>query len=171
MTTKAPAPSRPYDDLERLLNIEADERTKEPERTKERKARTGGAQYRVAAVLVWLGACFTTYLALVALQPSTPWYILAGFGVTLQATVTIIELPMWRRKGFNWLSLLVLAIDVLINAGGVFPAIARIGDTPTARMLQSGGVPSDMGALPAIALALVLGVIIAAAPEVLWQLD
>ena len=172
MTTRT-QPSTPkrsaYDDLERLLNID-EETDAQPERAPATRRRSG-LEFKFAAIAVWIGACFTTYLALAALQPDVPWWILAIAGVAIQGTVTVIELPMWRRKGFNWLSLVVLVGDVFVNAGGLFPALANVGNTPTAKMLQAGGVPADTGALPTILLALALGAIIAAAPEALWQMD
>lgn len=157
-------PGHAQRDLERLL-------AQPPARSQAALTLPAGITHgRVASVLVWIGACATTYLALAALLGDAPWYVLLGTATIIQFVFTAAERPLFRRRGRDMLSFGVLLLDIGINAGGVFPALANVGRTPTAAMLQAGGMPADAGALPAILLALFVGAIIAAAPEALWQM-
>ena len=130
---------------------------------------TRGYKYKVAAALIWLGAVYTTYLALDAIQPGTPWFIILPIAAGLQYVFTMAERPILHGK-IEVFTGAVLVIDGAINAGGLFPMLRNVGQTPTAQMIAAGGVSSDVGSLPAILLSFVFGLIIAAAPEALWKM-
>jgi hypothetical protein len=124
--------------------------------------------YKVAAVLVWFGAVYTTYLMIASLQPGTPLAIILPVAFGMQFVFTMAEKPiMTGRAGI--FTYAVFLLDALINAGGMYPALANIGRTPTAQMLASAGTPSDVGAWASVLLAIAMGCIIAVAPEALWK--
>jgi hypothetical protein len=124
---------------------------------------------KIAAVLVWFGAVYTTYLALASLQAGTPWFITLGMAAATQFVLTVAERPILNGRP-SWFTGGVLLIDALVNAGGIFPLLRNVGSTPTAQMAAAGGVAPDVGNIPAILLSLVFGLIIAAAPEALWRM-
>lgn len=130
---------------------------------------SGGYGYKVAAGLVWLGAVYTTYLAVSALQADTPWFIMLPVAAAIQYVLTMAEKPVLQGK-IGIFTVVVLLIDGVINAGGLFPMLRNVGQTPTAQMAAAGGVASDVGSMPAILLSLLFGLIIAAAPEALWKM-
>lgn len=124
--------------------------------------------YKLAAVLVWLGAVYTTYLMISSLQEGTPLAVALPVALGVQFVFTMAEKPiMYGRAGI--FTYAVFGLDALINAGGIHPALANIGRSPVAKMFVSVGVASDVGPLPALALAFVCGMIIAIAPEALWK--
>lgn len=124
---------------------------------------------KVAAVLAWLGACYTTYLAVVGLQPGTPAQIAVAVALVVQFVLTAAERPLLRGRP-DLFTVAVLLMDAAINAGGIYPALKNIGQTPTARMLIDVGVAATVDAWPAVLISLAFGAIIAAAPEALWRM-
>lgn len=124
---------------------------------------------KIAAGLAWLGAVYATYLMCVGLQPGTPVTIAIPVALVVQFVFTMAERPILRgRPGIFTIAVFVL--DSLINAGGVFPALKNIGRTPTAQMIAAAGTPATVEAWPAILISLVVGAIIAVAPEALWRM-
>lgn len=124
---------------------------------------------KIAAGLAWLGACYTTYLAVVSLQPGTPTQIAIAVALVLQFVLTAAERPLLRGRP-DLFTGAVLVLDAAINAGGIYPALKNIGRTPTAAMLTDVGVAASMDVWPAVIVALLFGAIIAAAPEALWRM-
>lgn len=134
----------------------------------------GGVHWRklgsnhIASIVVWCGAVYTTYLAVERLRPVADWLLLLGIAAALQFCMTAAERPVMLRKP-DLFAIGVFLIDTLVNAGGVFPLLVNIGQTPTASMLAAGGVAPDVSVYPAIVASLVVGAIIAIAPEALWR--
>lgn len=131
--------------------------------------RRSGPGPRVAAVVVWLAAVYTTYLAIVSLQPGTPWWLSAVFALGAQYVFTMAERPIMSCRA-NLFTLVVFAFDAAVNAGGLFPLLRNVGRTPTAQMLAASGVAPVVDVTPALLLSLVAGAIIAVAPEALWRM-
>jgi len=124
--------------------------------------------FKVASVIVWFGAVYTTYLMIASLQPGTPLSIAIGVAIALQFVFTMAEKPiMHGRAGI--FTYAVFLFDALINAGGLYPALANVGKTPTAQMLASAGTSPDVGSLAGVILSLAIGAVIAVAPESLWK--
>lgn len=124
---------------------------------------------KIAAGLAWLGAVYTTYLMFVGLQPGTPASVAIPVALVVQFVLTMAERPILAgRPGIFTVAVFIL--DTLINAGGVFPALRNVGRTPTAQMLASAGTAATVETWPAILLSLVVGAIIAVAPEALWRM-
>jgi hypothetical protein len=124
---------------------------------------------KIAAVLAWLGAVYTTYAAVTSLQAGTPWFVALATAAVLQFILTAAERPILHGRP-DLFTGVVLAFDAVVNAGGVYPMLRNVGRTPSAQMVADIGVAPDVGALPAILLSLVVGLIIAAAPEALWRM-
>lgn len=124
--------------------------------------------YKLAAVLVWLGAVYTTYLMITSLQVGTPLVIALPVALGVQFVFTMAEKPIMNGRA-GIFTYAVFALDALINAGGLYPALANVGKTPTAQMLASAGTPTDVTPFAGILLALVIGCIIAVGPEALWK--
>jgi len=124
---------------------------------------------KIAAGVAWLGAVYTTYLSVSALQPGTPLTIAIVTAFIVQFVFTVAERPIMRgRPGIFTIAVFIL--DALINAGGVFPTLRNIGKTPTAQMIAAAGTPATVEVWPAILISLVVGGIIAVAPEALWRM-
>lgn len=124
---------------------------------------------RVAAGIMWLIGLAATWLLFAAFLPDAPIVVSGSAALIAQGLLTWFERPIWQGRP-NMLGLAGIAIDTLLNAGGVFPYIRRIGETPPGAMLLDvfGG---DTSIRPGVALilSLVLGFLIAAAPEELWR--
>jgi hypothetical protein len=122
----------------------------------------------IAAAIVWCLGAAATASAVLVMMPDLPWYFAAGFAVVMQGLLTKGQSKLWRGKA-SMTSLGCVIIDVLFNAGGIYPYAQRLGATPPAIMIADVfGVSSQMGAWGAMIVALALGVLIAGAPEELW---
>ena len=122
----------------------------------------------VAAIL-WVLACVTTWQLVAAVTPGMRWYVQVGMGVALQAIFTALERPVLRGRP-NKVSSAVLSIDTLVNAGGIFPFALRMSATPTAVMVSTTfGLSPQMTPPAAFAVSVVLGFLLAAAPEAVWR--
>jgi len=124
---------------------------------------------KIAAMLAWCGAVYTTYLTVYSLQSGTPWMISIVVALVMQFVLTMAERPIMQgRPGF--FTIVVFVFDAVINAGGVFPMLRNVGKTPTAQMIAASGTPATVEVWPAILISLVVGGIIAVAPEALWRM-
>jgi len=125
---------------------------------------------QIASIIAWFGAAYTTYLCVLALEPKTEWLTALGIGMVFQFVFTVAERPFLQRKA-SIFTYLVLAVDAIINAGGIYPALANLSDTPPVEMIASVGIDSTVSSAARLLIALVLGVIIALAPEALWRME
>lgn len=125
---------------------------------------------KIAAVVAWIGAVYTTYLSVQALQMATPWHIAIATAVVIQFVLTMAERPILSGKPQAF-TLVVCVFDTLINAGGVFPTLRNVANSPTAQMFAATGTPATVGTWPALIISLVVGAIIAIAPEALWRME
>lgn len=121
------------------------------------------------AVIIWVIACVTTWQLVAAMTPGMAWYYQVGIGILLQAIFTALERPMLRGRP-NKVSGAVLAIDTFINAGGAFPYVLRMSATPTVQMVSTAlDIAPQVSPIAALLLSLVLGFLLAAAPEAVWR--
>lgn len=121
---------------------------------------------RVLAVVGWLVGAAATYLGVQGMS-GAPWTIALTFAIVTQLLLTWAERAMWRGKP-SGVAALALLLDVALNAGGVYPYIRRAGETPVGVMLADVFGGSQVGPWPAIIVSVVVGFLIAAAPEELW---
>lgn len=121
------------------------------------------------AVAIWLLACVTTWQLVQAVTPGMDGRWQVGIGIALQAIFTVLERPVLRGKA-NRISALVLGIDTLVNAGGIYPFALRMSATPTAAMVsQTFNLAPQMSPAAAFVVSLILGFLLAAAPEATWR--
>jgi hypothetical protein len=98
--------------------------------------------HKIAAVLAQLGSFATTYGCVIALKKS-------------------------NTDAFGWIA---IGLDTLLNAGGIWPMVQVLDKAPSWIMLkESMGMDGDMGKLPALVVALVLGYLLSIAPHRLWR--
>lgn len=123
---------------------------------------------RIAAVVAWLVGLAATYLGLAAVLTNAPWWLPLVVALVAQGMLTWSERAIWQGRP-SLVGALALIMDMLLNAGGVFPYALMLGATPTVQMFATVlGVPSQVGPVGAIIVSLILGFAIAAAPEEFW---
>lgn len=131
--------------------------------------RSPSAGNKLIAAFLWVVACVTTWQLVAAITPGMAWWYQVGVGIVLQVVFTALERPMLRGRP-NRVSGAVLFIDTLVNAGGVFPYALRLSATPTVQMVSAAfSISTQISAPAAMALALLLGFLLAAAPEAVWR--
>lgn len=125
------------------------------------------------AGLVWTGGVFTTWLLVASLAEQTPDTLtvaafigseLIWIAAALQAVFTGLESAIWRGRNANVLTWFVLAIDTLVNAGGLWLWLRNLPQTNVSTMLSEtlGIAPVGAGLF---GLALAIGAALAYAPE------
>ena len=124
---------------------------------------------QLVAVLLWALACVTSWQLVAAITPGMDARYQIAIGIALQAIFTALERPALRGRP-NKVSALVLFLDTLVNAGGIFPFALRMSGTPTAAMVsQTFNMAPQMSNVAAFGVAFVLGFLLAAAPEAVWR--
>ena len=132
-------------------------------------SRPGPSINQPIAAILWIVACVTTWQLVAAVTPEMHPYYQIAIGIGLQAIFTALERPVLHGRP-NRVSTLVLAIDTLINAGGIFPFALRMSGTPTAAMLsQTFSLSPQMSPVAAFGVSLLVGFLLAAAPEAVWR--
>jgi hypothetical protein len=133
---------------------------------------------KVASAIAWLCGVFTTYLFIATSAVDVPWHVSLLAAFVIQWVLTIAEKPLWRvmlrRKGgkFVLLGIIMTCIDGVFNAAGIFPYVGRLAQTNVGAMLSEVlGVSQTMGTRSAFMLAFAIGLVIAALPEYLWEVD
>lgn len=124
---------------------------------------------KIVAVLIWIGAVYTTGLCLQTLNPNLAGSELWLWAAAVQAVLTVLESPFWsgQRKDVNGVAVL---IDTGINAGGLWPLLRNLDQTPTWGMITDmTGYAAYVSPYIAFVLALGLGFILAKAPESAWK--
>lgn len=125
--------------------------------------------WQFLAVVIWALACLTTWQLVVAVTEGMAVIYQITIGVALQAMFTALERPVLRGRP-NKISVVALGFDTLVNAGGIFPFAMRMSTTPTAQMLSTTFHLSPQMTPPAaFAVSIVLGFLLAAAPEAVWR--
>lgn len=121
------------------------------------------------AIILWIVACITTWQLVAAITPGMRIAYQIGIGIVLQVFFTALERPMLRGRP-NKVSGVVLLIDTLVNAGGIFPFALRMSATPTVQMISTTfNLAPNMTPAAAFAVSVVLGFLLAAAPEAVWR--
>jgi hypothetical protein len=127
--------------------------------------------YRVGAVLAQLGSFATTYAFIAAavqgLAPLTLFLIAVGVELLLMLAKGVLFNASKKDDLVGWCA---IVFDTLLNAGGLWPLSRNIATTPSAIMLAEAlGLKAEIGNLPALALALVFGYLLAVLPHHLWR--
>ena len=126
--------------------------------------------HKIAAVLAQAGSFATTYGCVLALGGSGQFgfWLAVGIEALLAAGKSLVfDGRKTNADAFGWFAIL---LDMLLNAGGIWPMVQVLDKAPTWIMLrESIGMSGDMGKLPALIVALVLGYLLSVAPHRLWR--
>jgi len=126
--------------------------------------------FRIGAAVVWLiGAVMTYNFFAQTSDLGTGWLLLLTIGV--QIVLTLAQSPVWHGRG-SLISYTAIAVDALINFGGVMYFVANIDQAGSTQALMSvfgvsGGWPMPLKAV----LAAFLSAVVAGLPEYLWRLN
>lgn len=126
--------------------------------------------HKIAAVLAQLGSFATTYGCVIALggKGQLGFWLAVGIEVLLAAGKSLVfDGKKSNTDAFGWIAIL---LDTLLNAGGIWPMVQVLDKAPSWIMLkESMGMDGDMGKLPALVVALILGYLLSVAPHRLWR--
>ena len=128
---------------------------------------------RIVSVGSWLVGAAITWLGLAVFMSTAPWWLPVLIAGGAQLFLTLAQRAIWRGHP-SFVSFVALAIDVALNAGGIFPYAQQIGQTPTAQMIitvagANAKTAQQITPITAMIVAIALGLLIAAAPEELWN--
>jgi hypothetical protein len=126
-------------------------------------------RFRIAACILWVCAVTTTQLFLAGLMPAattgTVWLAAAA----LQLVLTVVQSEFWSGQR-GQVSTFAVLVDTGINAAGIWPYIQNLDRTNVWDMIaELTGVGGTMSPLVAGFLAIIIGYILAAAPERVWR--
>lgn len=124
---------------------------------------------KIAAGVIWLLACITSWQLVAAVTPGMDGRYQIGIGVLLQAIFTTLERPMLSGRP-NKISGVVLILDTLVNAGGIYPFAMRAAAIPAIQMFSTAfNLAPAVSPVAAFLLASLCGFLLAAAPEAVWR--
>jgi hypothetical protein len=119
----------------------------------------------IIAVIIWIAGAAASYAGIAAMLQDIPVWLGALIAVVTQLVLTFVERPALAGR-FDIASIGALLLDVALNAGGLFPALRNVGETPTAQMLMSVfRLEPGVSPIGAFLLSVIVGYIIAATPE------
>lgn len=124
---------------------------------------------QTAGIVIWLISAYTTALFISQIGIKEPFSYLLGLAV--QWLFTMAETPIWRKREYPALGIIVTAVDVLFNAVGIWPYIRdQFGATDLWHMitdLTHDNSPPTL--LVRFAIVATIGVAVAAGPEYFWS--
>jgi len=126
--------------------------------------------HKIAAVMAQVGSFATTYGCVIAFggKGYAGFFLAVAIELLLMAGKSLVfDGKKSGADAFGWISIIV---DTLLNAGGIWPMVKVLDNAPTWIMLkESMGLEGDLGSLPALIVALVLGYLLSVAPHRLWR--
>lgn len=123
---------------------------------------------KLAAIAAQLASLYTTWLLVASLGGDE----LVGVGIALLLEWLLFEgkravLGGERGAAMGWVC---IGVDGLINAGGLWNVVLKLDSTESYKMLaQALGLGGEMRLVPALLIALALGVWLSLAPHDLWR--
>ena len=124
--------------------------------------------HKIVSVLVWALGCFMTHQFFLQIRFGGEFTFLLA--VVVQLVLTVAQGPVWAGRG-NIISYTALALDALINFGGVLAFVSNIDQSGSFQAF-TGSLIGWTGNLPfwfeGLA-ACFLSAIVAGAPEALWK--
>jgi hypothetical protein len=138
---------------------------------------------RIAAVLVWLTSAYMTSTLIETLRVPgqsvggvLDFVVLNLYGssflaaIIIQGIITIGEQPLWRGGRWTIVSVSMMLIDTLINAGSLWPFLRNADDTLIwSYALDFFSLDPSYSTFIAGIITLFCGVVLAALPEYLWR--
>lgn len=132
-------------------------------------SRGRSAGNKLTALILWGFSCYATYEFLKSLAGAGSIQTAAAVAVVIQAALTFGESPLWRGE-ITPVSVAGLAIDTFTNVGGMFYFIGNLEKSDSWRAFATTfGASGDVSGYTQLFLAIVCGVLLAAAPEALWR--
>lgn len=127
-----------------------------------------------AAVIIWLLGAWASGTCLKELGVEGPTTL---YAFILQGLLTICEGPIWRaalrvgRRGATLIGVGALGVDLMLNVGGLWIYLSRLGSTTFWEAVQAatGQIVQPSGQT-IFALSVLLALAVAAGPEALWDL-
>jgi hypothetical protein len=91
--------------------------------------------------------------------------------VALEGVLSLMKNAIFcSRRNSGAVGVSAFFFDGLLNAGGLFSLMQRIGDTPTGKMFTTWlGLQAGANNTAAVILALIFGGLLSAAPWFLWR--
>ena len=126
---------------------------------------------KVGAAVIWVIGAYMTYEFFGQITPLAAGQLLL-LTMAVQIVLTLGQSPVWRGRG-SLISYALLAVDTVINFGGVMFFMANIDQAGSVQAL-SGALLGSSAPWPIFAkglLALFFSAVIAGLPEFLWKLD
>lgn len=121
----------------------------------------------IAQVLSFLTTLAFTRVLLSDMLPLSVFMI----AVALEGVLSLMKNAIFRsRRNSGTVGASAFFFDGLLNAGGLFPLMQRVGDTPTGKMFTTWlGLEAGANTTAAVILALIFGGLLSAAPWFLWR--
>ena len=129
--------------------------------------RRRNAGNKLIALILWGLSCYTTYQFFVSLAGEGP--VVLAIAIIAQAALTFAESPVWRGD-ISAVGIVTLILDTFTNIGGLFYYIGNLGKSASWQAFAGTfGASTDISGPTQLFLSVVIGVILAAAPEALWK--
>lgn len=148
-------------------------------------------RFKTVAVLIWLAGVFSTSLFINGLTGGVGYsvnslltnvtigiYTNALIGAfVVQLILTTLQAPIWSGGEKPWWSIMAAVFDILINAAVAMPLVINFSETGVWNFIVyvigtiSGGQVDiwNQGNNVELAIMLIGAIIVAAAPEAVWQ--
>lgn len=139
---------------------------------------------KVAAAVIWLTSAYATSILIEQIRGGSMVYVSNpltsivefAWGSSLIAAIigqfvlTVCEKSIWQRRNLTAVSTVALILDVLINAAAVWPFVERFDSTSVWYFISNWlGMSGGLSNFSSGILCLVVGFILAAAPEYVWS--
>src|SRR5689334_13167004 len=130
-------------------------------------ARRRRAGNKFIALVLWGLSCYATYQFFVSLAGTGPGVFFIA--TIAQITLSFSESPMWRGD-ISGGGVIALAFDTFTNIGGTFYYIGNLEKTASWQAFTTTfGAQPDVTGYTQLFISIVVGMMLAAAPEALWK--
>lgn len=126
--------------------------------------------HKITATLAQAGSFGTTYGCVLAMGGSgySGFFLALAIEIILMAGKSLVF--DGKKSGADFFGWISIAVDTFLNAGGIWPMVRVLDNAPSWIMLkESMNLQGEIGQLPALIVALVLGYLLSVAPHRLWR--
>ncbi len=138
-----------------------------------RTATPGVNIYKIGAALAQAGSLLTTYAFFRAVMAGSDLILVILISACVEFVLFLGKKLLFsarQRQNGKQIAIPSIALDTLLNAGGLWPYVKNIAASPPAIMLAEALALHDtIGAIPALIISLVAGYLLAVAPHTLWK--
>jgi hypothetical protein len=122
---------------------------------------------KLISLALWTLSCYATYQLFTSLAGEG--LSVFAIAVIAQAALTFGESPVWRGD-INGVGLVALSIDTFTNIGGLYLYIGNLDKSASWQAFASTfGASGEISGYTQLFFSVVIGVMLAAAPEALWK--